>query len=293
MKKIIFGLLMFVFTLTIFGCNKSKKADIVTTLFPQYDIAKAIAKDRLSVAIITPFGSEVHDYSPTPKDVVAIKESKLFLYTSDAFDVWVEGLKNSNINMINLKDYITLETTDLSTKMHYWTDPFVFIEMIDVIKTEIIKIDPHNSSFYENNALDYKNEILDIHNLLSSFLENKDKKVIYFAGHNALGGFASRYNLSIVALIDDYKPDADQTIKDMEHLKNALINSNSHYLFIEELTEPKVAKTIQNELKNLGIDIVLLELHGYHNITKKQSKEGINYASLFRQNYENIKKSYN
>ncbi|NLN50218.1 MAG: zinc ABC transporter solute-binding protein [Acholeplasmataceae bacterium] len=292
--KRIFGLLILISSsLGLFSCGSEKKAAIVTTLYPHYDIAREIVKDKLSVALITPFGSEVHDYSPTPKDVVMINKSKLFIYTSDELEVWVNGLVNLEINLINLSEKVTIESTDLATIIHYWTDPFVFLEMIAIIEAEIIKIDPLNEEFYQANASSYRDEILGIHNDLSAFLSSFSVSTIYFAGHNALGGFAGRYNLTIESLIEDYKPDAEQTIKDLENLIAKLKQTNSKFLFIEELVEPRVATTIQRELANSGLEIELLELHGYHNITKKQNKEGVRYADLFRQNYENIKRAFN
>lgn len=290
MKKIFLFLLFIVFTVLLSSCNTNYEADIVTTLFPHYDISKQIVGDKLKVSIVTPFGSEAHDFEPSPKQIEAINKAKLFIYTSNEFDFWVGKLTN-NKNTLNTFDYINIESDDLSTIIHYWTDPLIFIEMIEVIADEIIKIDLINKDFYVDNKNNYINEILDIHNNLYEFLNTKDYKEIFFAGHNALGGFSIRYDLRINSLVDDFKPDADHTIKDIENLVESLKSSNTKYLFIEELVEPKVANTIKRELAKKGITITLLELHGYHNITKKQAKENLSYGQIFYQNYRNLKQA--
>ena len=41
--------------------------------------------------------------------------------------------------------------------------------MIDILKDEIIKIDPENADFYTENANNYKTEILALHDELVSF----------------------------------------------------------------------------------------------------------------------------
>lgn len=293
MKKKLLILITLVFSLLITSCNKTKKADIVTSLYPHYDIAKNIVKDELEVSLIVPFGAEVHDFSPTPKDVTMIHKSKLFIYTSNEFEPWVLGLLDTSIKLLNIKENVNIDFTELSAVMHYWTDPFVFIEMIAVIKTAIIQIDPKNADFYTLNATEYAASILSVHDNLSAFLETIETPTIYFAGHNALGGFSQRYNLNIVSLIEDFKPSADNTIKDLESLLLLLKTTNSKFLFIEELVEPKTAKTIKDELQKSNLNIELLELHGYHNITKAQAKKGVSYAELFQQNFTNIKKAFN
>lgn len=282
------------FTVVLISC-KEKKADLVATFYPHYDILNNIAKDKLETKLIVPFGSEVHGYSPSPKDIEMINNSKLFVYASDTLDVWINDLVNTDINYINMFNEIEVEfESDIGAKVHYWTDPFVFIDMINVLKNEIIKIDQANEDFYTKNANDYINEILAINDELTSFLETTTKeKQLYFAGHNALGGFSYRYNITITPLIEHFSPEAEQTIKQIENIITSLKETNTQYLFIEELVEPKLAETIKRELQKDNLNITLLELHGFHNITADQAKRGITYANLFQQNTTNIKKALN
>lgn len=295
MKRKIFAFLLIVFTsVFLFSC-KNKDADLVATFYPHYDILNNIAKDKLKVAFIVPFGSEVHDFSPTPRDIEMINNSKLFVYASDILDVWVNELVNTDINYLNMSEKIEVQfKDDLGATVHYWTDPFVFIQMIDVLKEEIIKIDSSNETFYETNANNYKEKILQIHQELTLFLESTTvNKSLYYVGHNALGGFSFRYSITINSLIDNFSPEAEQTIKQIENLINSIKNTNTKYLFIEELIEPRVANTIKRELKKENLNIVILELHGYHNITLNEAKRGVTYGDLFQQNVENIKKALN
>ena len=75
----IFSLAFFsVFILTACANNSqnSNKIKIVTTLFPQYDFAKQIAKDKAEVTLLLPPGTESHTYDPTPKDIIKIFANK-------------------------------------------------------------------------------------------------------------------------------------------------------------------------------------------------------------------------
>jgi zinc transport system substrate-binding protein len=54
MKKFVLMFFVFLTLLTLTACGEDKNADIVTTMFPQYDFARAIAGDKLSVSLLTP-----------------------------------------------------------------------------------------------------------------------------------------------------------------------------------------------------------------------------------------------
>ena len=56
------------------------KIQIVATLFPYYDFARAIVGDRADVTLLLSPGREAHSFEPTPLDAVTISESDVFLY---------------------------------------------------------------------------------------------------------------------------------------------------------------------------------------------------------------------
>ena len=79
--------------------KKDENISIVTTNFPSYDFARAITKgipDANIKMLVSP-GVEIHDYEPTPQDIIDIKNSDYFIYTGGESDHWVENILN-NIN---------------------------------------------------------------------------------------------------------------------------------------------------------------------------------------------------
>lgn len=299
MQKILTFLLLIFTSLFLISCNDNNEPDIITTLYPQYDIVKNIVGDKLNVELSTPFGSEIHEYSPSPKDILNINNSKLFIYTSLSLEPWVENLLNDNLNSINLAESLAIddahdhqhEHEHSHADLHFWTDPHNFLSLINIIKDRIIEIDNLNKDFYEENALNYYNEISEIDQSFTLYLKDINNPTIYFAGHNAMEAFESHYHINIVGLSESFKPDADLIAGQLTFLIEKLKENNVKHLFIEELAEPKAAEVIKRELANKNLNVSLLELHGYHNITLNQSREGVTYADLFRQNTTNIKKA--
>ena len=172
---------------------------------------------------------------------------------------------------------------------HYWTDPTTFIQLLEETKNKVILIDPENKEYYENRAEKYIEEVFEIHIDFDKYMQSTKNKEIYFSGHNAMDAFADRYHLKITSLTEDYRPNADPTASQILSLKNEIKSVGAKCLFIEELVEPRIANTIKDGLSKEGLEIELLELHGYHNISYEQFNENVTYLDLFKQNVENIK----
>lgn len=84
------------------GCKLGKYANldpnkplIVTTLFPQYDFARQLVKDKAEVVLLLSPGVESHDFEPTPSDIILINKADLFIYTGDEMEPWVAKILDS------------------------------------------------------------------------------------------------------------------------------------------------------------------------------------------------------
>lgn len=68
------------------------KISVVATLFPYYDFARAIARDRADITLLLSPGREAHSFEPTPLDAVTISEADVFLYNGGEGEYWVEEM---------------------------------------------------------------------------------------------------------------------------------------------------------------------------------------------------------
>ena len=100
---------------TASGCNMGKYASldeskplIVTTLFPQYDFARQLVKDKAEVVLLLSPGVEAHDFEPTPSDIILINKADLFIYTGDDMEPWVarilDSIDNDNLTILNVSE---------------------------------------------------------------------------------------------------------------------------------------------------------------------------------------------
>ena len=119
MKKIIrFAIslcLIVTLMVTASGCNIGKYANldsskplIVTTLFPQYDFARQLVKDKAEVVLLLSPGVESHDFEPTPSDIILINKADLFIYTGDEMEPWVakilDSIDNKELTILDVSE---------------------------------------------------------------------------------------------------------------------------------------------------------------------------------------------
>jgi len=112
MKKTLTMMTLLFTTMILASCQETARYDVVTTLLPQYDMAKAIAGDDLSVYNILPFGTSPHTFEITSKDRQMIETSSLFIYTSDTLENWVNDITLNTTVSLNLELELNVEHHD-------------------------------------------------------------------------------------------------------------------------------------------------------------------------------------
>lgn len=253
MKKRIILLLAFLGIITLAACNPTKKYDIITTMIPQYSLAREIAGDKLSVHLITKPGVDVHSSELSSKDVITINNSKLLLYTSDIIDTQISRLTIKGPIVIDLSSHI-LDEHDHDhdhdhTSIHYWTSYHNLEHMASVIYENIIKIDSENKTYYEENLNLVLEKLSKLEDELLEIVSLSSTKEIFYAGHNAMDALANEMGITITALVDDIKPNADVTSPQIQNLIKKIKENNAKYLFVPELESLRVVETIKRAFK--------------------------------------------
>ena len=302
MKKRIILLLAFLGIITLAACSPTKKYDIITTMIPQYSLAREIAGDKLSVHLITKPGVDVHSSELSSKDVITINNSKLLLYTSDIIDTQISRLTIKGPIVIDLSSHILDEHEQNHSdehdhdqnhdhaSIHYWTSYHNLEHMASVIYENIIKIDSENKTYYEENLNLVLEKLSKLEDELLEIVSLSSTKEIFYAGHNAMDALANEMGITITALVDDIKPNADVTSPQIQNLIKKIKENNAKYLFVPELESLRVVETIKRALKNENIELEILELHGLHNISKEQFDKGISIFDILNQNNINLEK---
>ena len=157
----LFATLISVLALSLGSSFAYAKFKVVTTFTIIQDMAQNIAGDAATVESITKPGAEIHDYEPTPKDIVKAQSADLVLWNGLNLERWFEKFFQ------NVKDKPAVVVTEGIEPMsinegpytgnpnpHAWMSPSNAL-----IYIENIKYDPQNKETYEKNAALYAQKI--------------------------------------------------------------------------------------------------------------------------------------
>lgn len=316
MKKIVQSIviLLIVSFVVVAGLLALKKKDenisIVTTNFPSYDFARAITKgipDANIKMLVSP-GVEIHDYGPTPQDIIDIKNSDYFIYTGGESDHWVENILN-NINpdqtkVIRLIDLVeTKEEEPISgpeedhdheddhhhsdIDEHVWTSLRNSIKIIQALEKEFISQNPDEPK-YSQNATFYINELELIDNDIQEIVKNAKLKTLVFGDRFPLRYFIDDYGLDYYAAFPGCSERTEASASTIAFLVDIVKAKKIPVIFHIELSDGEIASEIA---KSTGAKV--LEFHSAHNISKNDFDSGVTYAEIMRNNLNALKEALN
>nr|WP_239995364.1 metal ABC transporter substrate-binding protein [Haemophilus haemolyticus] len=152
--------------LGLFAMQANAKFKVVTTFTVIQDIAQNVAGNAATVESITKPGAEIHEYEPTPKDIVKAQSADLILWNGLNLERWFERFFQ------NIKDKPAVVVTEGIQPLsiyegpykdapnpHAWMSPSNALIYIENIKNALVKYDPQNTAVYEKNAADYAQKI--------------------------------------------------------------------------------------------------------------------------------------
>lgn len=139
---------------------------VITTFTVIQDIAQNVAGTAAIVESITKPGAEIHDYQPTPLDIVRSQSADLVLWNGMNLERWFEKFFE------NVKDVPSVVVTEGIEPMgiregpytgkpnpHAWMSPANALIYVENIRKALIKYDPANAETYNKNAATYTAQI--------------------------------------------------------------------------------------------------------------------------------------
>lgn len=146
--------------------DPGKKLKVVTTFTIIQDMAQNVAGTAATVESITKPGAEIHDYQPTPLDVVKAQSADLVLWNGLNLERWFERFFE------NVKTVPSAVLTDGIAPMaigegpytgkanpHAWMSTSNALIYVENIRKALAKADPANAETYARNAAAYAEQI--------------------------------------------------------------------------------------------------------------------------------------
>lgn len=282
----------------------SGRTRVVTTLFPLYDMARAIGGDDADVTLLLPPGMSPHSFEPKPSDIADIGTADIFVYTGDFMEPWardtIAGLGRTDLRVVDASEGVSLlpmsahdeegEEHDKESHGHDGgNDPHIWLDfdnaslMTAGIADAFAQADPAHAAAYADRASDYMLGLSETDLAYREGLSDCRTRTIVYGGHYAFGYPAHRYGLEYVAA-QGFSPDAEPTADDLVTLVEQVRSLGLPYVFSETLSNPKIAEMIANET---GASV--LELNPAGNISRDAFERGMTFSDIMESNLSRLK----
>ena len=146
--------------------QQRKPFRVVTTFTVIQDIAQNVAGSAAVVESITKPGAEIHDYQPTPLDIVRAQAADLVLWNGFNLERWFEKFFE---NVKSVPSVVVSEGIDPmgisdgpysgKPNPHAWMSPNNALVYIENIRKALVKHDAANAETYNKNAAAYAAQI--------------------------------------------------------------------------------------------------------------------------------------
>lgn len=253
MKKIV-ALLSTLFIVALPVAAKQFK--VVTTFTVIQDIAQNVAGDKAVVESITKPGAEIHDYQPTPQDIVKAQSADLVLWNGMNLERWFERF------FTQVKDKPAVVVTEGITPIsiyegpyknmpnpHAWMSPKNALVYIENIRKALVKYDPDNAESYNANAKAYADKIMALDEPLRARLNNVPEAQRWLVtSEGAFSYLANDYGFKELYLWP-INADAQGTPKQIRNVINKVREHKIPVVFSESTISDKPAKQVAKETK--------------------------------------------
>jgi zinc transport system substrate-binding protein len=262
---------------------------ILVTFYPLYQFTKAIGKEKIDASIIIPPGIEPHDWEPTIQDIQKMKNADMIVINGAGLESWITKVTsiNPNVMIIDTSSGIPLLEKDSNgldkiakKDPHIWLDPILAKKQVQNIADGLIKLDPQNANYYQQNANDYKAKLDILDNEIKTDLSTCDKKD-FLAFHDAFSYFSKEYGLHQHTIVGGLDPETEPTAPALQQITKDAQSLGLNVIFTEEAANPRVSQVIADEIHGKVLILSPLEV----------TDKNMDYIVKMKQNLSNLKEA--
>ena len=320
MKRIASLFLALALACSLCACaSPAEKADdgkiqIVATLFPYYDFARAIAGGRADVTLLLSPGREAHSFEPTPLDAVTISEADVFLYNGGEGEYWVDQMLDAAGGHIavtaRMMDYVDAldeeyvegmqgaddhdhdhdedadhDSDEIEYDEHIWTAPKNAVILCRAVCDAVCKADPANEEFYRANCESYCAQLEALDARFASLCASAPRKLLVFADRFPMLYFCREYGLDYRAAFHGCSGDTEPSLATIKFLIDKVEDEDIPVVYTIDLGTKKVAAVV-SECTGAAVET----LYSMQTVSRADFDAGETYLTLMERNYEALRK---
>lgn len=253
------ALLLIVFVASVWARGPALAADgdkllVATTFTVIADLAKNVAGDAADVVSITRPGSEIHNYQPTPRDLIRVRDADVVLWNGLGLERWFEKFISRVKNATDVVVSAGVEPLPIregpysdQPNPHAWMSPDDVSIYIRNIEQALSTADPDNAALYKANAEAYLEEIASVALSITERLNTvpEDKRWLATT-EGAFSYLAREFGLQEIYLWP-INADAQGTPQQVRSMIDAVRENDIPVVFSESTLSDKPAKQVARD----------------------------------------------
>lgn len=279
--------------------KRSDKISIVTTNFPAYDFARAVAGNKADIKMLIKPGAEVHDFEPSPSDIIDIKNSDLFICNGGESDEWIEDNLIGDTKVFKMMDAVELveeeavegmesEAEEAEYDEHVWTSLRNAQKIIDRLTNTLSEISSENKAYFEQNAKKYNQRLASIDARFQEIISEAKRKTLVFGDRFPLRYFVEDYGLDYYAAFPGCSDQTEASNQTIAFLVDKVKSERIPVVLKIEMSSDAIARTITRET-----GVKYLTFNSVHTISAEDFSSGKTYADIMEDNLEVLREALN
>ena len=195
---------------------EDEKLMVVTTVSPITSLAENVGGTRIRLEGVVPEGTNSHTFSPAPSVAVTLTEADLFIANGLFLEEPTIEMAEANLKdgavILTLADKAITEdewvfdfsfpAEDGHPNPHLWTSPPLALRYAELIRDQLVELDPDNRDYYDENLAALRERIEDLDSRIATAMETippANRKLLTY--HDSFPFFGPRYGLDIIGAV--------------------------------------------------------------------------------------------
>jgi len=248
----------------------SDRLNVVTTVAPITSIAAAVIGGKADITGIVPEGTNSHTFEPRPSDAEALETADVVfingLQLEEPTRELAEGVVSEGTPIVELADETVTEDEwiyDFSfpevqgkPNPHLWTNPPMAERFAEIIRDQMIELDPGNRNEYEANTEAFAEQVdqfdAAMRTAFATIPEQNRKLLTY---HDAYAYFSRDYGFEVIGAIQPSTFD-DPTPAEVADLIDQVRRAGVPAVFGSEVFPSPVLEQIGREANVRYVDVL-------------------------------------
>jgi manganese/zinc/iron transport system substrate-binding protein len=277
--------------------------NVITTTTWLNDAVASVGGDYVESQPLMGPGIDPHDYVASEGDVTRMETADVIIYNGHH----LEGAMSDVLNQIGQQRRTLAVAEQLDESLliepdldllgedfeapydpHFWFDVDLWKLATEVIRDELIELDPDNEGVYQENAEAYIAELDELEEYVQERIEEipEDQRILITA-HDAFGYLGNALGIEVRGL-QPVTTDVEAAASDIRELADLIVEREIRAIFLETAVPPQGIEAVQAAVIDRGFEVEIADDPLYGDALGEEGGEGGTYVDAYRFNIDTI-----